>query len=142
MNLPLWLIYSLFSAVFASLVAIFGKMGISKIDPTLATTVRSIIMATTLITISLFSNKFSGLNSISNKGWIFIFLAGFAGAASWFFYFLALKSGNATNVAAVDRLSVVFVFIFALIFLGEQFNVKTLVGILLITLGAIVITFK
>ena len=140
--MPTWLIYSLLSAVFAALVAIFGKIGISKIDPTLATTLRSIIMAVTLIIISLFSNKFSGINLINNKGWAFIVFAGLAGAISWIFYFLALKSGNATNVAAIDRLSVVFVFIFALIFLQEEFSLKMLFGILLITLGAIVTTLK
>ena len=140
--MPAWLIYSLLSAIFASLVAIFGKIGISKIDPTLATTLRSIIMAVTLIIISSLSNKFSQINSVSNKSWTFIILAGFAGAISWIFYFLALKSGNATNVAAIDRLGVVFVFIFALVFLQEEFNLKMLIGILLITLGAIVTTLK
>ena len=121
--MPAWLIYSLLSAIFASLVAIFGKIGISKIDPTLATTLRSIIMAVTLIIISSLSNKFSQINSVSIKSWTFIILAGFAGAISWIFYFLALKSGNATNVAAIDRLSVVFVFIFALTYTGE-FSVR------------------
>ena len=140
--MPAWLIYSLLSAIFASLVAIFGKIGISKIDPTLATTLRSIIMAVTLIIISSLSNKFSQINSVSNKSWTFIILAGFAGAISWIFYFLALKSGNATNVAAIDRLSVAFVFIFALTFLQEEFNIKSLAGMLLITIGAIITTLK
>lgn len=135
----MWLLYALLSAVTAALVAIFGKLGLSKIDTTLATTIRSVIMAAFLILIALSLKKFDGfsLHDWSSRQWLYIALAGVAGALSWLFYFSALKIGLASHVAAIDRLSVVFVFIFAALFLGESFNLKSSFGALLIGLGAV-----
>jgi transporter family protein len=134
----MYIIYALASAVFASLVAIFGKIGLEKVDTTLATTIRAVIMAAILILATLVLKKWD-LSQIENKTYLFIFLAGFAGAASWLFYFLALKFGPATTVAALDRLSVVFVIIFAAMFLGESLTVKTILGGILIVLGALLL---
>ena len=89
-----WAVYALISAIFAALVAVFGKIGLKNIDSTLATTVRSIVMALFLVGVSFALGKFSFLNTFSSKAAIFIVLSGIAGALSWLFYFFAIKPGN------------------------------------------------
>lgn len=131
-----WIIYALLSAVCAALVAIFGKIGISHVDTTLATTIRSIIMALALILATLSLGKFD-ISKIDNKALFFIFLSGLAGALSWFFYFGALKNGPATGVVALDRLSIVFVLVLSILFLGESLTWKTGLGALLVSIGAL-----
>lgn len=140
----MWLLYAILSAVTAAGVAIFGKLGLSKIDTTLATTLRAIIMASFFVIVSLSLQKFKGFSvyDLNGKQWLFIFLAGLAGALSWLFYFASLKIGTASKVAAIDRLSIVFVFVFALLFLGEKFSMKAAVGAGLITAGAILMSLK
>ncbi|MEK7531582.1 MAG: EamA family transporter [Patescibacteria group bacterium] len=142
-HIPLWILFGLLSAVFASLVAIFGKMGLQKVDPTLATAIRSVIMASFMIVTAASLGKFTGVSvdTLNGKEWLLIALAGVAGALSWLFYFSALRMGPASAVAALDRLSVAFVIIFSLLFLGEAFKWKTILGGLLIVLGALLIVF-
>jgi transporter family protein len=136
-----YIILALFSALTASLVAIFGKLGLKNIDPTIATTIRSLIMAVFLVIVSLFLNKFENfsLNLLTSKDWLLIILAGISGALSWLFYFWALKFGPASHVAVIDRLSLVFVILLSALILGEVFNLKVFVGMILIVLGAILI---
>lgn len=140
----MWVIYALLSAVFAALVAIFGKLGLQNIDSTLATTVRSIIMAGFLVGASIISRKISvgSINQFSSKDWLFVSLSGVAGALSWLFYFYALKVGTAGRVVAIDRLSIVFVIVFAALFLSESLTWKSGLGAVLITTGAILISLK
>ncbi len=140
----MWLIYALLSAIFAAGVAIVGKMGLKNLDSTLATTIRSVIMAGFLVVVSIFLKKFRGFNwqVMSNRDWLLIVAAGIFGALSWLFYFFALKSGPATPVVAIDRLSLVFVFVLAILFLGEGFSIKALFGVLLMVAGAILISIK
>ncbi|MDD5430652.1 MAG: EamA family transporter [Candidatus Pacebacteria bacterium] len=140
----MWLIFAFLSSITAALVAIFGKIGLRGADPTLAATIRSIIMAIFLAVVSFSLNKFQdfSLKSFSSKDWILIILAGVASALSWLFYFLALKTGLATKVVAIDRLSLIFVIILASVFLGEQLGWKVIIGALLMIAGAITITLK
>lgn len=140
----MWFWYAIFSAVFASLVAIFGKMGLRGIDTTLATTVRAVIMAGFLLITSLSLKKFNdfSFSSFTGRDWIFIILSAVAGALSWLFYFSALKEGKATSVATIDKLSIVFVIIFAALFLGEELGVKSLAGAFLIVAGALLIVLQ
>lgn len=135
-----WVVLGLLSAVFASLVAIFGKIGIANVDSTLATTLRSVIMAVFLLALSLGLGKFQQLNTVSSKAWLFIGLSGIAGALSWLCYFLALKLGTADGVAALDRTSVIFVVILAALFLGETVSWRTGLGAGLVAVGAILLT--
>jgi len=137
-----WLIFSILSALMASLVAVFGKLGLKNIDSTLATTIRSIVMALFLIITSFVLKKFDGFSfhSMVLKDWILIVLAGIAGAMSWLFYFMALKSGNATKVVAIDRLSLVFVAVLAFIFLGETLNWQEMIGVAMMVGGAIIVS--
>lgn len=137
-----WILYALLSAGFAATVAIFGKIGISNVDSTLATSVRAVIMAVFLVIVSLSLGKFKLLETVNSKALTFIALSGIAGAMSWLFYFFALKNGPATGVAVLDRLSVVFVFILAVLVLGEAWTWKTAVGVLLIAIGTIFTVFK
>ena len=139
-----WLVFAFLSAIMAALVAIFAKMGLKGIDSTLATTIRSIIMAVFLTLVSFFLKKFQGfsLKSFDSKDWLLIVLAGIAGALSWLFYFLALKTGLVTKVVVIDRLSLVFVIILAALFLGEHLGWKMVLGALFMIIGAIIITLK
>lgn len=126
----------------AALVAIFGKLGLKNIDSTLATTIRSIVMAVFLIAASLSLKKWEGFSfeTMLLKDWILIVLAGVAGALSWLFYFFALKSGEATKVVALDRMSLVFVAILAFLFLGENLKWQQLIGVALMVGGAIMVS--
>lgn len=135
-----WIILALLSAAFAALVAIFGKIGVQDLDSTLATTVRAVIMAVFLIAMSLVLDKAKLLSTISGKALLFVALSGVAGALSWLFYFGALKLGPASGVAALDRLSVVFVVLFAALFLGEKLSLTSAAGAVLLTIGAILLT--
>ena len=137
-----WIIFALLSAVFASLVAIFGKIGIANVDSTLATSVRAVVMTVFLAVTSFSLGKLKLLHTINGKALTFIVLSGIAGAISWLFYFVALKRGPASSVAALDRLSVVFVFLLAILFLNEQFTWKSALGGVLLTLGVILMTVK
>jgi len=140
----MWLFYAFLSAAFAALVAIFGKLGLKNIDSTLATTVRASIMALFLVVVAFIMKKFQQgmFAAFTTRDWILITLSGIAGALSWLFYFFALKYGIAGKVVAIDRLSIVFVIIFAALFLGESLTWKTGVGALVIALGAVLITMK
>jgi transporter family protein len=134
-----WIVFALLSAFFASLVAIFGKIGISNIDTTLATTVRSLIMFLFLAGVSTYLGVFDKVKQLDQKALIFITLSGIAGALSWLFYFYALKKGPAAGVAALDRLSVVFVLILAVLFLNQAITTKVIIGGILLTIGAILL---
>lgn len=135
----MWIIYALLSAITAALVAIFAKLGLRQLDTVLATTVRSLIMAAFLIVVSLVLKKFDGFSpaSWSGKEWGLIVLAGVSGAVSWILYFMALRSADASKVAALDRTSLVFVALLAVLFLGEQVKIKAMFGIALMVVGAI-----
>lgn len=134
-----WIFYAVGSAVFAALVAIFGKIGLRDIDSTLAATVRAVVMALFLVVVALSFKKFSGFDAIIGKPLFFIILSGIAGALSWLFYFFAIKTGPVSGVVAIDRTSVIFALILAALFLGESFTVKTALGGALILGGALLV---
>lgn len=134
-----WSIYALFSAIFAGLVALFGKLGLKNIDSTLATTVRSIIMAVFLVIVAGSMGKFSGISAIHGKALLLIILSGVAGALSWLFYFIAIKQGPVAGVLAIDRTSIVFGILLAVLFVGEALTWKSVIGSILIVGGALVI---
>lgn len=140
----MWQLYSFLAAISAALVAIFGKLGVKNIDSTLATTIRSLIMTLFLLLVSFSFGKWRSFtwSSIQSRDWWLIVLAGVAGALSWLFYFYALKSGVASKVAAIDRLSIVFVVLLAGAFLSEGFSWKSIIGSLMMSVGAILISLK
>lgn len=140
----MWVVYAFGSAVSAALVAIFGKIGLQNVDSTLATIIRGVIMALLLVLAGILFRKFDGFSfaSLSGRAWAFILLAGMAGAASWLLYFLALKSGPASAVAVIDKLSVVFVIFLAAAFLGETLTIRSIIGVFLTVVGTLFILFK
>lgn len=137
-----WIFFALLSAIFASLVAIFGKIGISQVDSTLATTLRVAVMLIFLLLVSLFMGKFELLASVKNRAMFFIILSGLAGALSWLFYFFALRHGPATGVVAFDRLSILFVLILSFLFLGEKLTWPYAWGAILMTMGALLMVLR
>jgi len=136
-----WVVYALLSAVFASLVAIFGKIGLKDVDTNTATAIRAVIMALFLVGLILVQGKFAIVKQILNQPTplLFIVLSGLAGALSWLFYFLALKNGKASKIVPLDRLSVVFTIVLAAIFLGEKLSLKTVIGGVTIVIGAVLV---
>jgi transporter family protein len=142
-NFLMWLIFAILSAISAACVAIFGKLGLKGIDATLGTAIRGTVMAVLLILLVLVLKKvdIAALRGISGKEWMFLVLAGVAGALSWLAYFYALQKGPASAVAAIDRTSVVFVLLFAGLFLAEAITWKTALGAVLIAGGALLFVF-
>ena len=137
-----WLIFALLSAITAALVAIFGKMGLEGVDSITATGVRAGVMFGAILALMLLTGRMSEIASLNQKSLSYILLGGLAGAASWIFYFLALQYGKASQVAPIDRLSVVFVIVLAALFLGEKITPQTAIGTSLVAAGAIIIAIS
>src|SRR5512142_2259535 len=135
----LWIPLALGSAFFAALVAIFGKIGVEKIDSNVATMVRAAIMFVFMLAVVFASGKYGEVGGIKGRAVLFIILAGVAGAMSWIFYFWALKVGKASQVAPIDRFSAVITLILAAAFLSEKISWKTGLGAVIMTIGAILV---
>ena len=136
----MWLLLAMLSAVSAAMVAIWGKMGVKDVDPAVATTVRAIVFVIILTLVTLTLGRFPQLAQIENRTMKFLILSGVAGAASWLFYFWALKLGEVDKVATIDRLSLVFVILLAALLLGEKLTLYKIIGGVLVVGGAILIT--
>jgi transporter family protein len=137
-----WLFWALLSAVFAALTAIFAKIGIANIDSDFATLIRTVVILIVLAGIVFAMGKAQPLDTISGKTWLFLVLSGLATGASWLAYFRALKLGQASQVAPVDKLSVVLVAIFGVAFLGEKLNLQGWIGVSLVAAGAVTLAIK
>ncbi|MEX0672320.1 MAG: EamA family transporter [Candidatus Babeliales bacterium] len=133
-----WILYAFISSITAALVTIFANIGLRSVNPVAATTLRSIIMSIVLVIVSLKSQSLHTLfaNGLDTKGWLVIIASALCGAASWIFYFEALANGPVNGVAAIDRLSIVFIVIFSVIILGQALTIKSIIGSLLIVGGA------
>lgn len=138
----MWIIYALLAALFAALTAIFAKIGVKDIDSNLATAIRTTVVLLLTWGIVIFSNVFSQLRSIGKTTWLFLILSGVATGLSWLFYFKALQTGVVSRVAPIDKISVVFTIILAIIFLKEPVSPKVIAGAILITIGAILMILK
>jgi len=134
-----WLQLSLLSAVFAGMVAIFAKLGMKDIDSVLATTARAIIMLGALLALSFSQGRLAQMLKFPPQTWLFVILAGLAGAASWLCYFQALKIGDASRVAPVDKLSTVVTVLMAAVFLHESLTWKVGIGSLLVVIGSFLV---
>lgn len=133
----MWWIFALLSAVFAALTSILAKVGIENVDSTLATAIRTVAVVGMSWLMVFITNTQSGISSISKKSWIFLILSGLATGASWLYYYKAIQMGDVSKVVPIDKLSVLFTLILAFIFLHEEFNVKSLIGSILITAGTL-----
>lgn len=137
-----WFLWAVFSALFAALTAIFAKIGLEGVDSDLATLIRTWVIMAVLAAFVYFAGKWSNPFALSSRTWFFLVLSGLATGASWVCYFRALKIGDASKVAPVDKLSLLLVAVFAVLFLGERPSGREWVGILMIGAGVLVLAFK
>ncbi|HWM49652.1 MAG TPA: EamA family transporter [Xanthobacteraceae bacterium] len=137
-----WLTWALLSAVFAALTAIFAKVGVENVNSDFATFIRTIVILFCLAAFLGATGRFQPPASVSSKTYLFLILSGLATGASWVCYFRALKIGEAAKVAPIDKLSVVLVALFAVVFLGERPSTQDWIGIVLIAAGAVTIAYK
>jgi transporter family protein len=134
-----WLAWAIASAVFAALTAIFAKVGVSGVDPDVATAIRTVLIVAALAAYLWLAGKTLQVGQLSARTWTFLALSACATGASWLCYFRALQAGSASKVAPVDKLSVVLVAVFAFAFLGERPSPRDWAGIALVGLGAVVL---
>jgi len=137
-----WLFWALGSAAFAALTAIFAKVGVENISADLATFVRTLVIVATLALILFASGQFQSPGTISPRTYLFLVLSGLATGGSWLCYFRALKLGQAAQVAPIDKLSVVLVAIFGVVFLGERLSAPNWLGVALIGAGAVLVAYR
>ena len=135
----MWLLWSLLSAVFAAATAILAKLGVERVDPTLATAIRTTIVVVFAWVLAVSLKTHGGVLHIDRRSWLFLGASGIATGLSWICYFRALSIGEASKVAPIDKLSVVFVIALAGPLLGEAVTLQKIVGGALIAAGAIVL---
>jgi len=138
----MWWIYALLSALFASLTAIFAKIGVKGVDSNLATGIRTIVILVLIWAIIFSRGETKGLATLSKQNIVFLVISGIATGLSWIFYFKALQLGEVSKVAPIDKLSVALTIILAAVFLHEQLTLKTLIGAGLIIAGTVVLILK
>jgi transporter family protein len=137
-----WQLWAVLSAVFAALTAIFAKIGVENINSDFATFIRTVVILITLGFILAATGQFQAPGSVSGRTYLFLVLSGLATGGSWICYFRALKIGQAAQVAPIDKLSVVLVAIFGVIFLGERLTVPNWLGVALIAVGAVLVAYR
>jgi len=137
-----WFYWALGSAAFAALTAVFAKAGVAEIDSSLATFVRTLVVVPLAALVAWLSGGFAHVAPAPGRAWVFLILSGLGTGASWLCYFRALQLGEAARVAPVDKLSVVLVAIFGLLFLGEALSWKNWAGVALILAGALLVAIK
>ncbi|WP_336960375.1 EamA family transporter [Chryseobacterium contaminans] len=138
----MWWVYAILSAFFASLTAIFAKIGITGVNSNLATAIRSVIILLVAWGIVLARSEYKGIPALSRHNIIYLIVSGVATGLSWIFYFKALQIGKVNQVAPVDKLSVALTIVLSVIFLGESLTLKTVIGALLIIIGTMVLIFE
>lgn len=133
----MWLVLAIGSAVFAALTSILAKIGISGVNSTLATAIRTVVVLVMSWGMVFLTDAQRGIGEISRRSWLFLILSGLATGASWLCYYKALQLGDASKVVPVDKMSVVLTIALAFVFLHESVSVKSLVGAALITAGTL-----
>jgi transporter family protein len=141
MNAMNWIAWSLLSALFAAATAILAKVGVAHIDSNLATAIRTTVVVVFAWAIALMLGKHGEIREVDGRAWLFLALSGLGTGLSWLCYFRALQLGPASRVAPLDKLSVVLVMVFAVVFLGEKMSPWAVVGGLMIAGGAVVMVF-
>lgn len=134
-----WQAWALLAAAFAALTAIFAKLGVADINSDFATFLRTIVVVVAMGLLVWGTGKVESLSTITPRTWVFLVLSGLATGASWLCYFKAMKLGNASQVAPVDKLSVVFVALIAALFLGERLSGMGWTGVALIAVGSLLV---
>lgn len=137
-----WLFWSLLSALFAGATAVLAKVGVENVNSNLATAIRTTVVLLFAWLIVIVTGATSGVGELGRRTWLFLALSGIATGLSWLCYFRALQLGHTSQVAPIDKLSVVFVLVFAALFLREPLTLRAVAGGTLITAGAIVLAVK
>ena len=137
-----WRLWALGSAIFAALTAILAKAGVAGVASNLATAIRTGVVLCFSIGLVFATGEIGGAARLGSRTWLFLVLSGLATGGSWLCYFRALQLGEASQVAPVDKLSVVFVLVLAALFLGEKLSWQQWVGGTLILVGALLIAWK
>lgn len=134
-----WVTHALLSAIFAAFTAILAKIGIKNVDSSLATAIRTIVIVLFAWGIVFYQGTYKQLSNISKYSLIFLILSGIATGLSWLFYFRALQLGKASQVAPIDKLSLVITIILAAVILKEKVTASIVLGGVLMALGAILV---
>ncbi len=134
----MWFVFALLSAIFAALTSILAKVGIDGVNSNLATAIRTVVVVAMAWGMVFITNAQGGLTQIPRKSWVFLILSGLATGGSWLCYYRAVQLGEVSKVAPIDKLSVVFTVIMAVIFLDEELTVTTVIGCLLIDAGTLI----
>lgn len=138
----MWKLFAVLSAIFAALTSILAKIGIKGVDSNLATAVRTIVIIILAWGIVFSTGAHHGIKALTKQNWTFLILSGLATGLSWLFYYKAIALGNVSQVALIDKSSIVLTLILAFIILGEPFTAKTLLSAVLITAGTFVMLWK
>src|SRR5580704_16587262 len=137
-----WQMWAVLSAVFAALTAVFAKIGVENINSDLATLIRTLVVICVLALIVYGTGQFQNPADISGRTYLFLLLSGLGTGASWLCYFRALKLGNAAQGGPIDKLSVVLVAVFGVLFLGERLSAVNWLGVALVAAGAILVALR
>lgn len=138
-NNKTWILYAILTAIFTSLSAILGKIGINNIDSNIGNLIRTFIVFIIIWIVVIFGKKYNEIKKVNKKDWIFIILSGVSTGLSWLMFFQALKVGEASMVFPIEKLSVVVAVLFSSIFLNEKLNKKSITGLISITLGILIL---
>lgn len=136
-----WQVWALLSAFFAALTTVFAKVGLDNVHPDFATFVRTVVIVIGLAALLLATGSWQSFASISGRNYVFLTLSGIGTGASWLCYFRALQLGDAGRVAPIDKLSIALVAVFSVAVLGERLSALNWLGIVLISVGAMLVAF-
>lgn len=134
----MWMVFAVLSAIFAALTSILAKIGIEGVNSNLATAIRTVVVVLMAWGMVFITHTQGGIAEIGKRSWLFLILSGLATGASWLCYYKALQVGEASKVVAIDKMSVIFTFILAFVFLHEKLTPKSLVGSILIAIGTLI----
>ncbi len=137
-----WIYWAALSAVFAALTAVFAKAGLQEVDSDFATLLRTGFILMLLTVFVAVAGKWRSPATLTAATWGWLLASALATGASWLCYFRALKLGDTSKVAAVDKLSLLLVAVFAFVFLHERLNVREWIGIALMTGGVLLLAIK
>lgn len=137
-----WQLLAIASALCAALSAIFGKIGVDQIPPDLATLFRTSVLLAVFVVLVSVTGQWQGIGAFPGRALTFLALSALAGAGSWFFYFRAVKVGDVSRVQPIDKLSIVFVALFGVAFLGERLSPTNWLGIALMTGGLVLVAMR
>jgi transporter family protein len=136
-----WLAYALLSAVFAAFTTVLAKIGVKNIDSNLATAIRTVVILVFAWGIVFWQGAINKNPALSKFSLVFLVLSGITTGLSWLFYFKALQLGNASQVAPIDKLSLIITIVLAAIILKEKVTLSILLGGVLMAIGAILVGF-